>query len=183
MSRPRHAARGRTAPRKPASFPTHRRGSHPCQSAAGSRYGAATNAPQSRPGVENLMPPTVALCGRLRDCPPHAPNRRDPPRSKDIPMTPLSLSALRAPPRKALVWLAAGAMVAAAAFVARAQAPDPVIAKVNGIEIHQSDLALAEEDVGQNLPQGSAEAKRDYLVSYLSDMILLAQAAEERRLQ
>src|SRR5262249_33556060 len=54
---------------------------------------------------------------------------------------------------------------------------------VNGVEIHQSDLALAEEDVGQNLPQGGEDAKRDYLVSYLSDMILLAQAAEERRLQ
>jgi peptidyl-prolyl cis-trans isomerase C len=98
-------------------------------------------------------------------------------------MTPLPLSALRATPRVARVWLAAAAMIAASAFVAHAQAPDPVIAKVNGIEIHQSDLALAEEDVGQNLPQGGPDAKRDYLVSYLSDMILLAQAAEERRLQ
>ena len=30
---------------------------------------------------------------------------------------------------------------------------------------------------------GSEDAKRDYLVSYLSDMIMLAQAAEEKRLQ
>jgi peptidyl-prolyl cis-trans isomerase C len=60
---------------------------------------------------------------------------------------------------------------------------DAVVAKVNGVEIHESDLAMAEEDIGQNLPQGGEEAKRDYLVSYLSDMILLAQAAEERRLQ
>ena len=60
---------------------------------------------------------------------------------------------------------------------------DPLIATVNGTEIHQSDLTLAEEDVGQNLPQGGPDAKRDYLVSYLSDMILLAQAAEEKRLQ
>ena len=99
-------------------------------------------------------------------------------------MTTLSVSALRAPRRIALVTTAAAAIVAASALSALAQATaDPVIAKVNGIEIHQSDLALAEEDVGQNLPQGSADAKRDYLVSYLSDMILLAQAAEERRLQ
>ena len=83
----------------------------------------------------------------------------------------------------ALVWLATAATIAASALAARAQAPDPVVAKVNGIEIHQSDLTLAEEDVGQNLPQGGPDAKRDYLVSYLSDMILLAQAAEERRLQ
>jgi len=74
-------------------------------------------------------------------------------------------------------------MVAAAAFVARAQAPDPVIAKVNGIEIHQSDLALAEEEVGGQLPQGSADAKRDYLVGIVSNMILLAQAAEEKHVQ
>ena len=98
-------------------------------------------------------------------------------------MTPLSVSGLRAPGRMALAATAAVAIVAASAFATFAQAPDPVIARVNGIEIHQSDLSLAEEDVGQNLPQGGDAAKRDYLVSYLSDMILLAQAAEERRLQ
>jgi len=50
---------------------------------------------------------------------------------------------------------------------------DPVIAKVNGIEIHESDLAMAEEDVGQNpqTQQLSGDAKRDYLVSYLADVI------------
>jgi peptidyl-prolyl cis-trans isomerase C len=98
-------------------------------------------------------------------------------------MTILSVSAPRAPGRMALAAAAAVAIVAASAFATFAQAPDPVVARVNGVEIHQSDLAMAEEDIGQNLPQGGEEAKRDYLVSYLSDMILLAQAAEERRLQ
>jgi peptidyl-prolyl cis-trans isomerase C len=84
----------------------------------------------------------------------------------------------------ALAATAAAAIVAVSAFATFAQAPDPVVARVNGVEIHQSDLAMAEEDIGQNLPQqGGEDAKRDYLVSYLSDMILLAQAAEERRLQ
>ena len=83
----------------------------------------------------------------------------------------------------ALAAIAAVAIVAVSAYVTFAQAPDPVVAKVNGVEVHQSDFAMAEEDVGQNLPQGGEDAKRDYLVSYLSDMILLAQAAEERRLQ
>ena len=32
-------------------------------------------------------------------------------------------------------------------------ADDPVVAKVNGTEIHQSDLAMAEEDLGGNTPQ------------------------------
>ena len=89
-------------------------------------------------------------------------------------MSTLSVSARRAPGRMALAAGAAVAIVAASAWTAFAQAPDPVIARVNGVEIHQSDLAIAEEDVGQNLPQGSADARRDYLVSYLSDMILLA---------
>ena len=40
---------------------------------------------------------------------------------------------------------------------------DPVIAKVNGVEIHQSDLALAEEDIGQNPAAVTTQAKRDYL--------------------
>ncbi len=98
-------------------------------------------------------------------------------------MITLSLSALRAPGRMALAATAAAAIVATSAVATLAQAPDPLIARVNGVEIHQSDLAMAEEDIGQNLPQGGEDAKRDYLVSYLSDMILLAQAAEERRLQ
>ena len=38
------------------------------------------------------------------------------------------------------------------------------MAKVNGVEIHQSDLAVAEEEAGQ-IPQMSPEAKQDYLVS------------------
>jgi len=84
----------------------------------------------------------------------------------------------------ALTATAAGVILLGGAIAAFTQSDaDPLIAKINGVEVHQSDLALAEEDIGQNLPQGSADAKRDYLVSYLSDMILLAQAAEEKHLQ
>lgn len=62
---------------------------------------------------------------------------------------------------------------------AMAQAPDPVIAKVNGVELRQSDLAIAEEDIGGSLPAtASPDARREYLVTYLTDMILLAQDAE-----
>ena len=80
--------------------------------------------------------------------------------------------------------MAAAAVVLAAAGVAYAQTPpaDPLIAKVNGVEIHRSDLALAEEDVGQNMPANTEEAKRDYLVNYLTDMILLAKAAEAKKI-
>ncbi len=80
-------------------------------------------------------------------------------------------------------------MIAAALLAVLPPAPawsqsDPVIAKVNGIEIHESDLAMAEEDVGQNpqTQQLSGDAKRDYLVSYLADVILAAKAAEGKKL-
>jgi peptidyl-prolyl cis-trans isomerase C len=65
---------------------------------------------------------------------------------------------------------------------ALAQATDPVLARVNGVEIHQSDLALAEEDIGSNIPAQTAEAKRDYLINYVADMILVAKAAEAKKI-
>ena len=61
---------------------------------------------------------------------------------------------------------------------------NPVVAKVNGVEIRVSDLALAEEDLGQGLPpqiQADPNAKRDYLIGYLTDVILVAKAAEEKK--
>lgn len=85
--------------------------------------------------------------------------------------------------RRAGAW---GPVAAAALFVWCA-APvwsqdDPVVAKVDGVEIRQSDLALAEEDIGQNAPPMAADAKRDYLVAYLSDVLLVAKAAEGKKI-
>ena len=68
-----------------------------------------------------------------------------------------------------------------AAPVARAQ-DDPVVARVNGTEVRQSDLAAAEEDLGGNIPQMTPEAKRDYLITFVGDMILVAKAAEAKKL-
>lgn len=65
------------------------------------------------------------------------------------------------------------------------RAPDPndlVVATVNGIEIRQSDLAIAEEDLGQNPQPLTPEAKRDYLITYLADIILVAKAAEGKKI-
>ena len=59
-------------------------------------------------------------------------------------------------------------------------AKDPVVAKVNGIEIRQSDLAIAEQEAGQ-LPAMSPEAKQDYLVQISTDLILVAKAAEAKK--
>src|SRR5579859_1157695 len=81
-----------------------------------------------------------------------------------------------------------GALALAAALVApaatlRAQDSDPVIARANGVDIRQSDLAFADEEIGGNVPaQMTPEQKREYLITYLADVIVLAQAAEQQRL-
>jgi peptidyl-prolyl cis-trans isomerase C len=59
---------------------------------------------------------------------------------------------------------------------------DPVVARVNGVEIKQSDLALAEEDVGADIQAASPEAKREHLISYLADIIMVTQAAEKKNI-
>jgi peptidyl-prolyl cis-trans isomerase C len=61
-----------------------------------------------------------------------------------------------------------------------AQDKDPVVAKVNGVEVHQSDLAVAEDEAGQ-IPPMSPEAKQDYLVQFVADMILVSKAAEDKK--
>jgi peptidyl-prolyl cis-trans isomerase C len=61
-------------------------------------------------------------------------------------------------------------------------ASDPVIARVNGVDIKQSDLTLAEEDVGAEMQTASPEAKREQLITYLADIILVTQAAEKKKL-
>lgn len=73
------------------------------------------------------------------------------------------------------------ALVALPAGPASAQS-DPVVAKVNGTDVKQSDLNAAEEELAGQLPPMAPEAKRDYLVTYVADMMLVAKAAEDRKL-
>ena len=61
-----------------------------------------------------------------------------------------------------------------------AQDKDPLVAKVNGVEVHQSDLTAAEDEAGQ-IPPMSPEAKQDYLVQFVADMILVSKAAEDKK--
>ena len=87
----------------------------------------------------------------------------------------------RARLRRALLPALAVALALVVAPLARAQ-DDPVVAKVNGADIRASDLAVAEEDLGGNLPQMTPEAKRDYLITFVTDMMLVAKAAEDRKI-
>jgi peptidyl-prolyl cis-trans isomerase C len=61
------------------------------------------------------------------------------------------------------------------------QAQDPVIARVGGTEIRQSDLRLAEEDLGKSFPpQHDEKTKREFLITYLTDVVLLSKMAQSR---
>ncbi len=42
-----------------------------------------------------------------------------------------------------------------------ASAADPVVAKVNGVEIRMSDLAYADDDIGQELQQAPPDVRRE----------------------
>ena len=89
-------------------------------------------------------------------------------------------SLLQATPLRAGI-IAAGLVLVLTGGPAHADDVDPVVAKVNGTEIHQSDLAVAEEEAGQ-LPPMSPNAKKDYLVQFVTDMILMSQAAEAKKM-
>jgi peptidyl-prolyl cis-trans isomerase C len=78
--------------------------------------------------------------------------------------------------------LAAAALFAVASPLTAAAQTDPVVAKINGTEIRESDLKAAEEDIGSQLPPMAPEAKKDYLITYVGDMILVSKAAEAKKL-
>ena len=62
-----------------------------------------------------------------------------------------------------------------------AQDANAVIAKVNGAEIRQSDLTVAEEELGPSLQQMDPASRRENLIAFLIDMKLVAKAAEAKK--
>jgi len=84
--------------------------------------------------------------------------------------------------RRALGALAFAALLSASIGALRAQDSDPAVARVNGVTIHESDLAFAEEEIGSNIPNMPPEQKRDYLINYLVDVVVLSQSADQQKL-
>ena len=62
-------------------------------------------------------------------------------------------------------------------------APDKVVATVNGAPIKESDLVIAEQDIGSQLQSVPDASRRDYLIRFMADLKLGAQAAEQAKLQ
>src|SRR6202142_1534480 len=75
------------------------------------------------------------------------------------------------------------AMVLLAALPVRAEDANPVLAKVNGSEIRQSDLTLAEEELGPSLAQMDPATKQENVLSFLIDMKIVAKAAEAKKIE
>jgi peptidyl-prolyl cis-trans isomerase C len=75
-----------------------------------------------------------------------------------------------------------GALLAAGLPV-RAADSDPVVAKVNGSEIHASDVALAEEELGPSLAQMDPATKKENVLSFLIDMKIVSKAAEDKKVE
>src|ERR1700724_1477035 len=75
------------------------------------------------------------------------------------------------------------AVVLLAGLPVRAQDANPVLAKVNGAEIRQSDVALAEEELGPSLAQMDPAAKKENVLAFLIDMKIVAKAAEDKKIE
>src|ERR1700742_1317775 len=75
------------------------------------------------------------------------------------------------------------AMVLLAGSPVRAEDANPVLAKVNGSEIRQSDMALAEEELGPSLDKMDPATKQENLLAFLIDMKIVSKAAEDKKVE
>lgn len=75
------------------------------------------------------------------------------------------------------------AMVLLTCLPLRAQDANPVLAKVNGAEIRQSDVTLAEEELGPSLAQMDPSTKKENVLAFLIDMKIVAKAAEDKKIE
>src|ERR1700749_2177607 len=79
--------------------------------------------------------------------------------------------------------VAAGCLTLALFAGSPARADDnPVLAKVNGSEIRQSDMTLAEEELGPTLDKMDPATKKENLLAFLIDMKIVAKAAEDKKI-
>jgi peptidyl-prolyl cis-trans isomerase C len=75
------------------------------------------------------------------------------------------------------------AMVLLAGLPLQAEEANPVLAKVNGSEIRQSDVTLAEEELGPSLAQMDPATKKENVLAFLIDMKIVAKAAEAKKIE
>jgi peptidyl-prolyl cis-trans isomerase C len=86
------------------------------------------------------------------------------------------------PVTKTGLSVAMAGLIAMALFAGPVRAEDKVLAKVNGSEIRQSDVALAEEELGPSLAQMDPATKDENVLAFLIDMKIVAKAAEDKKI-
>jgi peptidyl-prolyl cis-trans isomerase C len=88
------------------------------------------------------------------------------------------------PETKTGLRLGFAAAVALALFAGSpARADDKVLAKVNGVEIKESDVALAEEELAPSLQQMDPASRKDNVLGFLIDLQIVAKAAEDKKIE
>ena len=60
--------------------------------------------------------------------------------------------------------------------------PDHVVAKVNDTDITEADVSMALTDLGESIQQIPEAQRRDYAISYITDIRLAAKAARDAKL-
>lgn len=87
------------------------------------------------------------------------------------------------PARRKLACAAALGLIAGFAFgPAQAQDANPVVAKVDGVEIRQSEITIAAELLGPAVAQMDEATKRESIITYVIDMKLAAKAADAKKI-
>ena len=80
------------------------------------------------------------------------------------------------------LFLGVALTIGAPQFAGAQKKDDPVLARVNGVEIRQSDLDIAEADVGPSLQVQEPNARKEARIAYMIDLTALAQAAAKQKL-
>lgn len=80
------------------------------------------------------------------------------------------------------LWSALLLLAASMSFVPLAHAADPVVARVNGFEIKQSDLDFAASEVGPRLGTVRPEDRKRILMQFMIENELFAGAGEQEKL-
>ena len=86
------------------------------------------------------------------------------------------------PVTKTGLGLAAASFLSLALLAAPVRADDKVLAKVNGTEIKQSDVTMAEEELAPSLAQMDPATKDENVLAFLIDMKIVAKAAEDKKI-
>lgn len=92
---------------------------------------------------------------------------------------PTSLSVVRALSVASFFVTAPGL---AGAVLAQDSHSDPLVATVNGTQIHESDLAVVSQLAGRNIPTKDPVERREAIMKMVVDAMLLGQAATERKI-